>query len=97
MQTSSLFSSEVCCPLIENTQLEINLLNTDGNVDSQRKFEISSFLCEDPDKLDKALCPNGPRKNLDKEPFPDTAGSGKRKKKRCVLTWNTRRKHFHTP
>ena len=66
---------------IDGIQLGVCLINTDGGVDGQGGHKFFPSLCEDPDELEKSPFPNGPRKELDDDLFPDTTSSGNGKLK----------------
>ena len=52
-------------PLINSRQLEVRLVDTNGGVNSQRKFEFAPPLRESRDELHESTFPDRTRENLD--------------------------------
>lgn len=72
--------------LVSSIQLEISRVNAGGGVDSQRKLKIFPPSREDPNELKEPLFPDRPRKNFDKDPSPESTGSGNKKFKSGVYS-----------
>ena len=83
-------ASELRRPLINSIQLQISRINTNGDMDGQRKLEFFPSLCEDADELEKSPFPDRPGKDFDEDLFPDTPRSGYEKPKSGVRSLEVR-------